>query len=479
MITEPTPSARPAAPTAVRDHPANLGDLETNFRDRMIAFGIDNNGQVILARPDRVVTDGGRDKERRVKISDVVRRFDETQADEIAAHEITRETLDIIVVRVTPAKSDRVKGEDRWSLKPVDDLVGLFARAGLRAELDYIVLGSQSFIGHPLGAPASWAGDIAFPGQTTKTADGRTVMLTTAEPAIEPAFIRSRLDLDGHRRPRILVLDTGIRTDGQGRPEHALLADCVLDDYFTTSSDTSVIDDEDESDEDSSQTLDFESGHGTFITGIVRQLCPDADIYTAGVLSSFGAGPVSDALATLDRLLRALEQDPTTGQPNDAGPIDIVVMSFGTFLVDDEPGLLGEQLTLLLGDRLAVAAAGNEMTCRPHFPAALTDVIAVGGLAADGRAWFSNFGGWVDACAPAIDVVSTFYTNITERVDDTDFRRYEGWARWSGTSFSAPKVAALIAQEMYLNGGTAKEAWKRMISHKHFRYPDLGIVFNV
>ena len=49
----------------------------------------------------------------------------------------------------------------------------------------------------------------------------------------------------------------------------------------------------------------------------------------------------------------------------------------------------------------------------------------------------------------------------------------------AGTSFAAPKVAALIAQEMYLHGGTATDAWKRLISHKHLRYPDLGIVFNV
>ena len=67
------------------------------------------------------------------------------------------------------------------------------------------------------------------------------------------------------------------------------------------------------------------------------------------------------------------------------------------------------------------------------------------------KAWFTNFGGWVDACAPAIDVVSTFFMDFTENIDGVETRRYEGWASWSGTSFSAPKVAAAIAQEMYLN----------------------------
>ena len=75
--------------------------------------------------------------------------------------------------------------------------------------------------------------------------------------------------------------------------------------------------------------------------------------------------------------------------------------------------------------------------------------------------------------------MSTFFNDFVEYVDGREYRQFEKWAKWSGTSFSAPKIAALIAQEMYLYGGTAKEAWKRMTSYKHFRYPDLGTVFNV
>ncbi len=69
----------------------------------------------------------------------------------------------------------------------------------------------------------------------------------------------------------------------------------------------------------------------------------------------------------------------------------------------------------------------------PYFPAALTDVIGVGGLAADGKAWFTNFGGWVDACAPAIDVISTFFCDFTETIDGDELRRYEqlGTLEWN------------------------------------------------
>ena len=82
--------------------------------------------------------------------------------------------------------------------------------------------------------------------------------------------------------------------------------------------------------------------------------------------------------------------------------------------------------------------------------------------------------------------MSTFFEDFTEKIDGVETRRYEGWARWSGTSFSAPKVAAAIAQEMYLNLDattndliSADEAWRRLSSHQRLRCPDLGVVFNL
>jgi hypothetical protein len=57
---------------------------------------------------------------------------------------------------------------------------------------------------------------------------------------------------------------------------------------------------------------------------------------------------------------------------------------------------------------------------------------------------------------------------------------YDGCARWSGTSFSAPKVAAAIAREMCVNAlAEPREAWERLSDWRHYRYPDLGVVFNV
>ena len=131
-------------------------------------------------------------------------------------------------------------------------------------------------------------------------------------------------------------------------------------------------------------------------------------------------------------------------------------MSFGTFCTDDDPGLLATWLPRLLGNAVGVAAAGNLQTSRPYFPAALPGVIGVGGLDRGGPAWFTNFGSWVDACAPAVNVVSTFFNDVTETIDGQAPRHFQEWARWSGTSFAAPKVAGAIAQEMYLSDGLGR-----------------------
>ena len=488
----PKKTGRAADGGLAADNPAPLGDLAEIFLGRNIASAVGPDGHVLLVRPDSALVEVPSDPKRLDAVISFVGRFDKEAAGRLreaaAANSAT-----FVRVAIRPSRSAKERGESRWSIAAVNEFLSA-ARSHLgadgkpnpiRAEYNHVVIGAQTFIGSPLGLMASWAGEMAFPGRITKTKDGRTVLLTLAEPAIAPQSLRESLNIhDG--RPGVLVLDTGLRTVVKGRGKsatraaaHPELQRCFLHDDWKSAPTPGVVDDEDEEFDPTvtpttpppSNVLDFEAGHGTFIAGIVRQICPDAEIYSAGVLSSFGDGDVADVIGNFKRVKGILD---SLGKR-----IDIVVMSFGANLIDDEPGLFGEELLRVLGDAVGVAAAGNQSTCRPYFPAALPDVIGVGGLAADGKAWFTNFGGWVDACAPAVDVVSTFFTNFQETVDGKKARKYEGWARWSGTSFSAPKVAALIAQEMYLHRGTAGEAWKRMASHKHFRYPDLGIVFNV
>ncbi|MGH9135860.1 MAG: S8 family peptidase [Acidimicrobiales bacterium] len=461
------------------DHPSPLGALATIFHRRNIAVGEASDGSVLLVRPDSVVFDAPRNEEEQRRLDELVDR------NQLAPRErTTDERLGIVVADVPDQPLARIRGEPRWSLDGVNGVVGSARTVGLSAEYNHVVIGAQTVNGSPLGAPAAWAGEMAFVGRTIEH-DGETLLLTLAEPSAQPPVMRQPLRLEGHTAPRVLILDSGLRTvaadrteGSRRRPEHPALQDIQPHPDWKVSGVPGDVDDEDEpfdpppgvrpSVAGSTNVLDFEAGHGTFIAGVIRQTCPDADITAKGVLSSFGDGDVAGVLESFATIL------------HQEGPFDVVVMSFGANLVDDEAGLFGRELTTLLGDHtLGIAAAGNQSTCRPYFPAALPGIIGVGGLAADGKAWFTNFGGWVDACAPAVDVVSTFFSDFTETIEGKEFRRYEQWARWSGTSFAAPKVAAVVAQEMYLNQVSPKEAWKRLNSHRQFRYPDLGVVFNV
>ncbi len=79
---------------------------------------------------------------------------------------------------------------------------------------------------------------------------------------------------------------------------------------------------------------------------------------------------------------------------------------------------------------VVVAGAGNDNKSQLFYPAAYTNVVAVGGTTiTDMKTNFSNYGEWVDVVAPASDLTTTFLG------DD--------YGLVSGTSYAAPLVAGL------------------------------------
>ena len=141
---------------------------------------------------------------------------------------------------------------------------------------------------------------------------------------------------------------------------------------------------------------------------------------------------------------------------------------------------------------VVVAAAGNFATRRKFYPAAFATpptaenpmpVISVGALNPNGtKAMFSDDGPWVTAWAAGAAVVSTYPIDIDasrtpelripvnreppgtlppgrEALDPDDFSG--GWAVWSGTSFSTPYLAALIARSL-LTGAAHAESGLRL-----------------
>jgi len=126
---------------------------------------------------------------------------------------------------------------------------------------------------------------------------------------------------------------------------------------------------------------------------------------------------------------------------------------------------------------VVVAAAGNDASDRPFWPAALKDVVAVAALAQQAagaeaeRASFSNYGWWVDAAAPGEKIASSFLTHGRE-----DGEEFHGYAMWSGTSFAAPYVAGKIAALISAKNMSARDALNELLDPAGTRIPDLGVV---
>jgi subtilisin family serine protease len=215
--------------------------------------------------------------------------------------------------------------------------------------------------------------------------------------------------------------------------------------------------------------LESESGHGTFIAGLIMQEAPNAYLRFERVLSPAG---VTDEVQLLNGLDRIEQQTRAAGQH-----LDILNLSLGCYTFDDRPSPVLSDAIVQLGRRtLVVAAAGNFDSDRPYWPAALKEVCAVGALApsADGepeRASFSNYGWWVDASAPGVKVASAFLTHGTE-----DGKDFAGYAKWSGTSFAAPVVAGRVAALMSTKGMTVRDAIAELLDPAGPRIPDLGMI---
>jgi hypothetical protein len=196
--------------------------------------------------------------------------------------------------------------------------------------------------------------------------------------------------------------------------------------------------------------LEREAGHGTFIAGIIMKLAPDLRIRQVRVLDPAGVGDdvsVAHGLATANAA--------------------VINLSLGGYTHGGRPPVALATALAQLDDSVAVvAAAGNDNSPEPFWPAAFKRVIAVGALdttkGEPARASFSNYGHWVDVYAPGVHVHSTHLYGIYQE-PDKHLAHLRGWAHWSGTSFAAPQVAAEVAR-LVLGGMTARQAAHQVLA---------------
>jgi len=296
------------------------------------------------------------------------------------------------------------------------------------------------------------------------------------------------------RRPVVAVLDTGCGVHpwwddaNDPRPDAAAIVseDLRLDgvrvglvDTDTEGGDTENGDSEGDTEGPLDGSLDALSGHGTFICGLVHQVCPDADIISVPVVHPDGVIIESDLLDALAQVAE-LAQRHAHGR-SDGRAIDVLNLSMGYYHENASDRAVDPLLLELLdaigrAGTTVVTSAGNDATMRPMYPAAFSrlqrgrsrharasaPVVAVGAENPDGTvALFSNAGEHVQVWAPGAALVSTMPITFDggaepsgmtvagrrrASLDPDDFSG--GFGVWSGTSFAAPVVAARIARNL-------------------------------
>jgi len=192
-------------------------------------------------------------------------------------------------------------------------------------------------------------------------------------------------------------------------------------------------------------TADF--GHGTMTTGLVHLVAPTAKILPLKAFSANGTGYISNIVAALYYAA--------------AHNANVVNMSFD---LPSQSQALNSAISYANQQGLIlVAAAGNESTSSPVYPAALdSNVMGIASTSdGDTRSSFSNYGNvdvWI--AAPGEYVISTYPGGT--------------FAAASGTSFSSPLVAGsadlLLTLKPNLNQSSAKTAF----SHAVKLTPDLN-----
>jgi thermitase len=275
---------------------------------------------------------------------------------------------------------------------------------------------------------------------------------------------------DPAQRVRIAIVDTGItpqqRTDLWLGPIPRLVENVDLLDVLPAPGDG---------------RLDWFSGHGTFVSGIVQQVAPQCEVRVYRFTTSDGLGTEKDVA---EAMLRAAQE------AADDGVRLVINTSVGVPAVDGvQPVALQRAVQQIKRDHpnvVMVAAAGNNGDEELIYPAAFPEVIGVGALTAEYTpADFSSRGTEVNCSAVGVGIVSTFVEGkmppeASSPQDDPFIADYafgkNAWALWSGTSFSAPQIGAEVARISQQDNCEPPEALKALIESTTEEIPGLGKV---
>lgn len=231
---------------------------------------------------------------------------------------------------------------------------------------------------------------------------------------------------------RIAVIDNGIDYS------HPLFADLVgLPAYDFV-----------DNDEDPSEGVGPLSGHGTFVTGLVRLAAPEAEVL---VVRAFDGDGLSTTFQVTQALMWAVSQGAA-----------VVNMSFGTS--SDNDVLAQACAWAVQAGAVLVASAGNDGQVQQLYPASYSEVTTVTAIdTVDLIASFSNGNEDADVCAPGVNVCSAFPAP-------------HYWGTWSGTSFSTPLVSAIAGLVRSVQGGVSSPLMKEHVRETATRELAWGVL---
>ena len=177
--------------------------------------------------------------------------------------------------------------------------------------------------------------------------------------------------------------------------------------------------------------------HGTAVASVSTQVAPASDILSIRVLDAEGLG---DSYTVASGIVIAVDSG--------ASVINLSVGSYSDSVV------LSEAVAYAVNNGIAViAAAGNDGSNAPSYPAAYEGVVGVSALDAEGHiANFSNYGDAVDLAAPGVEIVAAW--------------EQSSFVTMSGTSAAAPFVTGAVAALLSTGqAATGAEAISLLESH--------------
>ncbi|WP_163133329.1 S8 family peptidase [Agarivorans sp. Alg241-V36] len=259
----------------------------------------------------------------------------------------------------------------------------------------------------------------------------------------------------------VAVLDTGIF---QSHPDlNAQLTNDGMD--FISSTEISLdgdgIDSDPEDPGDKSNPNGSSSWHGTHVAGTVAAqtnnsvgvagVAPDAKIMNLRVLG-FGGGTTFDISQAV--LYAASLSNSSGSLPNRAA--DIINMSLGSSFNDS---VFNSAVQSAINQGIiVVAAAGNESTSKPTYPAAFDNVIGVSAVDARKQLTsYSNYGDYIDIAAPggnsSVDLNGDGYGDgvYSTYVNENGSSLSASYQNLNGTSMAAPHVAGGVALMKQIN----------------------------